>query len=116
MILSLHAENNATTESNLSNEINSSMEINSSSEINSTIEVNSTKEKEIHSEANNSKEAILARALKEQMEREEKFAKEQTFYQGDDYDLSYAEVNEESLDSVPLIEPEYDFNMDDVYN
>jgi len=50
------------------------------------------------------------------MKREEKFAKEQTFYQGDDYDLSYAEVNQDALDSVPLIEPDYDFNMDDVYD
>jgi hypothetical protein len=98
LIFSLYAENNSTRETNISNEQNSSLETNSSSETNST------------------KEDKLSKALKEQMEREKKFAKEQTFYQGDDYDLSYAEVNQDSLDSVPLIEPDYDFNMDDVYD
>jgi len=54
--------------------------------------------------------------LKVQQEREKKFAREQTFYKGKNHDLSYAEINQDSIDSVPLIEPDYDFNMDDVYD
>ncbi len=49
------------------------------------------------------------------MEREEKYAKEQSFAQGDDYDLKAVEVNKDSLDSVPLLEPDYDFDITDVY-
>jgi hypothetical protein len=54
--------------------------------------------------------------LEEQMKKEQKFAKEQRFYQGDEYDLSAHEVDLSTLDSIPLIEPDYDFNMDDVYD
>ncbi len=54
--------------------------------------------------------------LQEQIEREKKFAKEQTFYKGQDYDLSYAEVDSNSLDNIHVEEPDYDFNMDDVYD
>ena len=54
--------------------------------------------------------------LEKQMEREKKYAKEQRFYQGSEYDLSSFEVDKSSLDSIPLIEPDYDFDMDDVYD
>ena len=54
--------------------------------------------------------------IKEQMEREKKYAKEQTFYQGDSYDLSAAEVDKKSLSGVPILEPDYDFDMDSVYS
>ena len=69
------------------------------------------------SDQNSSKiESKASKQLKKQMDREAKFAKEQRFYQGDDYDLSYAEVDPNSLDGIPLIEPDYDFDMDDVYD
>jgi hypothetical protein len=68
-------------------------------------------------ENSSSKETTRAeKQLEKQMKREEKFAKEQMFYHGKNHDLSYAEVNEESIDSVPLIEPDYEFDMDDVYD
>ena len=54
--------------------------------------------------------------LQKQMEREKKFAKEKTFYKGPDYDLSYAEIDPKSLDSIEAIEPDLEFNMDDVYD
>jgi hypothetical protein len=57
-----------------------------------------------------------AQQLAEQIKKEEKFAKEQRFYQGEEYDLSSYEVDKSSLDSIPLIEPDYDFDMDDVYD
>jgi len=59
---------------------------------------------------------ITKKNLLEQIKREEKYAKEQKFYQGKDYNLSAVEVNPESLSSIQAIEPEYDFNMDDVYS
>jgi hypothetical protein len=105
IIFSLYAENNNTQENNSSQEKNITLESNVTvEESNTTIDTNNTKMSKAEKE------------LLKQMKREEKFAKEQTFYQGDDYDLSYAEVNQDALDSVPLIEPDYDFNMDDVYN
>ncbi len=53
--------------------------------------------------------------VQEQMKREQKYAKEQKFYQGSDYNLSAVEVDEKSLSSVPVIEPDYNFSIDDVY-
>ena len=58
----------------------------------------------------------IEKQLQEQIKKEEKFAKEQRIYQGENYDLSYAEVDQDTVDSIPLIEPDYDFDMDDVYD
>ena len=62
------------------------------------------------------RDEILKQELKKQMEREKKYAREQTFYQGDEYNLSASEVNQKSLSSIQAIEPDYDFNMDDAYS
>jgi len=70
-------------------------------------------------ESNSSKEQNLTNAqieLQKQMEREKKYAKDGTFLKGENYDLSYAEVNSSNLDHIPTIEPDYDFDMDDVYS
>ncbi len=53
--------------------------------------------------------------LEKEMENEKKYAKEQTFYNARDYDFKGAEVNKDSLDSVPEI-PVDDFNIDSVYD
>ncbi len=75
---------------------------------------NSTK---IKPENNASKKVKRAeKQLQEQMKREEKYAKEQTFQHGKNYDLSDLEVDPKSLDAIPEIEPDYEFNMDDVYD
>lgn len=70
--------------------------------------------------SNENNESIKAKRAEQQiqaqMKREEKYAKEKTFYKGKDYDLSGSEVDPSSLDSIPLIEPDYSFNMDDVYD
>ncbi len=58
----------------------------------------------------------IDKQVQEQMKREEKYAKEQAFYQGSDYNLSEHEVDPNSLDSIKVPEPEYDFDMDDVYS
>jgi len=61
------------------------------------------------------KKARIEKQIQREMEREKKYAKEQMFYQGDKYDLKSAEVNPDSLPSVPEIQ-EDDFNMDSVYD
>jgi hypothetical protein len=74
----------------------------------------------LSSEVNRSKtdieqKALEAQQVKEQMEREAHYAKTQSFAQGDDYDLKSVEVNQKSLENIPSIEPDYDFDMTDVY-
>ena len=53
--------------------------------------------------------------IQDQIKREEKYAKEQKFYQGDEYDLKAVEVDPKSLDTIEAIEPDYDFDITDVY-
>ena len=60
-----------------------------------------------------SKKSITEAELKKQMEREKKYAKEQKFYNADEYDFKGAEVNPKSLEHIPVIEPDYDFDMDE---
>lgn len=59
---------------------------------------------------------ITEQQLRKQMELEKKYAKEQKFYQGDEYDLKRHEVNPDSLPDVPVIKPENDFDMTHVYD
>ena len=51
-----------------------------------------------------------------EMEKEKKYSREQMFYSGENYDLKGAEVNQDSLLSVPVLEPQDDFDMDSVYD
>ena len=89
---SLYAEVNNTKDNNRSIKI-------MKKDINVTKEKNNLREEEV----------------KKQIEREKKYAKEQKFYQGDEYDLKAVEINEKSLEHVPVIEPDYDFDITDVY-
>ncbi|SFV64573.1 hypothetical protein MNB_SV-12-1154 [hydrothermal vent metagenome] len=76
----------------------------------------------LYAENNDSEKNVTTKAekiekqLQKQIKKEQKFAKEQKFYQGENYDLSDSEVDPNSLDDIPLIVPDYDFNMDDVYD
>jgi len=94
----LNAENNTTVKTKANVENNNSIKTNRNTENNDSV-----------------KAKRIEKQVQEQMEREKKYAKEQSFAQGDDYDLKAVEVNEKSLDSIPLIEPDYDFEIDDVY-
>ena len=98
LTFSLHAENNDTNKSTSNTEHNKSV-----------------KQKNSDNNKTTSSSDITKKQVQEQMEREEKYAKEQIFYQGDDYDLSQHDVNKKSLDSIPVIEPDYDFDITDVY-
>ncbi len=62
-----------------------------------------------------SKKELKEKQIREQMEREKKYAKEQRFYQGKEYDLKSQEVDPDTLDDVPDIKPDYDFDITDVY-
>jgi len=96
MTFTLHAENN---DSNWTNQ---------------NIEHNKTIIKE-QKKADANKTKLMDVHVKEQMEREKEYAQKQSFAQGDDYDLSAHEVDPNTLPDVPLIEPDYDFDITDVY-
>jgi len=96
MTLTLHAENNDSNRTDQNNEHHKTV----LKEQRKT-DVNKTK--------------LIDKHVKEQMEREKEFAKKQSFAQGDDYDLSAHEVDPNALPDVPVIEPDYDFDITDVY-
>ena len=52
--------------------------------------------------------------LQKQLLREKKYAEEQTFYQGKDYDLKSFEVNKEALDAAPEMDIDYTGGEDDL--
>jgi len=92
-------------------------ESNDSTKAKSNTENNaSTKAKENAENNDSVKTKRAEKQIQEQIKREEKYAKEQTFYQGRNYDLSDLEVDPNSLEAIPEIEPDYEFNMDDVYD
>ena len=62
-----------------------------------------------------SKKSRTKKEVEKQIQKEKKYKKEQTFYQSKQYDLKGAEVNKDSLESIPEIEVD-DFNMDSVYD
>jgi len=67
---------------------------------------------------NNTKESnteLIEKQVKAQIDKEKEYAQSQSFVQGDNYDLKAVEVNQKSLANVPSIEPDYDFDMTDVY-
>jgi len=57
----------------------------------------------------------LEKNLKAQIQEEKKFAKEQTFYQTENYNFKGSEVNQDSIDSVPDIKVD-PFDMTNVYD
>ena len=75
-------------------------------------DINNTKKIIKIKDTNLTKKQLLQKHLKEQMEREKKYAKEKTFYMGKDYNLSEHQVDPKSLKHIKPIEPDYDFDMD----
>ena len=95
-MVALYAENNESIKANA--DINKSIKAAQSTENNESAKIDRTEKQ-----------------IQEQMKREQKYAKEQKFYQGSDYNLSADEVDEKSLSSIPVIEPDYNFSIEDVY-
>ncbi len=81
-----------------------------------TAEHNTTVEKNKTKKSNISKEELLQKAIQEQIKKEQKYKKEQKFYMGDEYNLDEHKVDKKTLEHIKPIEPEYDFDMDDVYD
>ncbi len=73
---------------------------------NSSKDLNSSDKNSSNYEKSNIQKAI---------ENEKKFEKEQKFYMGEDYNLSQHKVDQKTIDKVKAIEPEYDFDITDVY-
>lgn len=46
------------------------------------------------------------------MEEEKKYAKEQKFYNADEYDFKSKEIDPETLKSIEAVEPDYDHTDD----
>lgn len=57
----------------------------------------------------------IKKQIEKEIATEKKYAKEQTFYQKDNYDLKGAEVNKDSIPSVKEIEVD-ELDMDSVYD
>jgi len=89
-------------------------ESNDSNRTNQNTEHNRTVAKE-QKKADSNKTKLIDEHVKEQMEREKEYAQKQSFAQGDDYNLSAHEVDPNALPDVPVIEPDYDFDITDVY-
>ena len=69
----------------------------------------------LHAEQNLTSSSLTQKQLKEQMDREAKYAVEQRFEMGAEYDLKSREVSPETLEHIKAIEVD-DMNMDDVYD
>ncbi len=61
------------------------------------------------------REKRIQKQIEKEIQTEKRYAKEQTFYTQENYDFKGAEVNKESLKSIQELEPQYDFDMDSVY-
>ena len=97
LTFSLHAEQNSSAKATVNSEQNTS--ISEPKPDNNTTVKNDRVKKQVE----------------DQMKREQKYAKEMVFYQGDDYNLSAHEIDPNALPDVPLLEPDYDFDITDVY-
>jgi len=63
----------------------------------------------------NSKQKRIEKQIKIEMEKEKKYAKEQTFYNQANYDFRGSEVNPETVKSTPSIELD-ELDMNSVYD
>jgi len=67
-----------------------------------------------HQKQHNEK-ARMQKHVQEAMEKEKKYAKEQTFYTEKNYDFKSAEVNPDSVKNTPEVQVD-DLDMDSVYD
>lgn len=62
------------------------------------------------------RENRVKQQIKIEMQKEKQHAADGVFHGTDTYDFKGAEVNKDSLESVPELEPQYDFDMNNVYD
>ncbi|RRS30991.1 MAG: hypothetical protein P794_05080 [Epsilonproteobacteria bacterium (ex Lamellibrachia satsuma)] len=51
----------------------------------------------------------IQKAVQKAMEKEKKYAKEQKFYNADEYDFKSVEVDPDTLKDIEPVEPDYDY-------
>lgn len=51
--------------------------------------------------ADTKQDTKISKELQKQMDREQKYAKEQTFYKGKDFNLKSFEVSQDVIDAIP---------------
>ena len=51
----------------------------------------------------------IDKAVEKAMEKEKKYAKEQKFYNADEYDFKSVEVDPDTLKDIQTVEPDYDY-------
>jgi hypothetical protein len=69
----------------------------------------------LFSDSNKTDNSTINDNIKKAIEKEKQYKAEQKFYMGEDYNLTEHEVNPKTLDKVPTIEPEDDFDITDLY-
>ncbi|SFV61781.1 hypothetical protein MNB_SV-8-1243 [hydrothermal vent metagenome] len=58
------------------------------------------------------KKQLIQKSLQKAMEKEKKYAKEQKFYNADEYDFKGAEIDPSTLKDIETIKPDYDYTDD----
>ena len=53
------------------------------------------------------KKERIQKAVQKELEKEKKYAKEQRFYNADEYDFKAKEIDSEALKSIEAVEPDY---------
>jgi len=66
-------------------------------------------------ETTDEKKLRIEKQIKEEIEKEKKYAQEQKFYNNENYDFKRSEINKETLHLVPEIEVD-DLDMNSVYD
>ena len=66
-------------------------------------------------ETTDEKKLRIEKQIKEEIEKEKKYAQEQKFYNNENYDFKRSEINKDTLHLVPEIEVD-DLDMNSVYD
>ena len=64
------------------------------------------------SNSSSTKKERIQKAVQKEIEKEKKYAKEQRFYNADEYDFKAKEIDPETLKSIEAVEPDYDHTDD----
>ncbi|AKF25002.1 hypothetical protein YH65_06050 [Sulfurovum lithotrophicum] len=60
-------------------------------------------------DSNTTPKARIQKAVRQAMEKEKKYAKEQKFYNADEYDFKSVEVDPDTLKDIQTVEPDYNY-------
>jgi len=60
-------------------------------------------------DSNATQQERIHKAVEKAMEKEKKYAKEQKFYNADEYDFKSAEIDPNALKDIQTVEPDYNY-------